>query len=141
MSRGSRTPLAGAALALGLALLVVGCAPANESGFRDSVEHAAQQVAAGDVAGALATIDALEADVSASSMGGTLPAGETDRIQAAIDAVRADLVAMVPPSPMPGPSSQPSDLTDDAATSTDQEDSAGSDTGKGKGKGKGRPDD
>ncbi len=138
--RGRRMPLAAAAVAVGMVLLVVGCAPVHESGFRDRVERAAQQVAAGDVAGALATIDALDSDVAASATGGNLPPAEADRIAAAIAAVRTDLLALAaPPAAATPPPASDTDTA--AATSAAQTDDGNGGRSPGKGKAKGRPHD
>ncbi len=139
--RGRRMPLAAATVPLGMALLVVGCASVHQSGFRDRVEQAAQQVAAGDVAGALATIDALDADVAVSATGGNLPPAEADRIAAAIAAMRTDLVALVAPPATPTAPPPASDPDTAAETSAAQTDDGNGGRSPGKGKAKGRPHD
>ena len=131
-----RVPTFGRVFVLGLAVLLAGCAPTGDPGYRDRVEQVARQASGGDIAGAVTALDALAADVSASSAAGTLPAAEADRIATAIDAVRVDLLALAAPSPSATPSPQPSDSAEVGRDWTDK-----GENGKGKGKGKGRPDD
>ena len=125
------------AFALGPFLLLAGCASTGDPGYRDRVEHVARQASSGDITGAMITLDALAADVSASSVAGELPGPEADRLAAAIAAVRADLVALTPAPPATAPA-QPSEPAEVGGDSTDTSQKG---TGSGEGKGKGRPDD
>lgn len=124
------------AFALGLVLVLAGCASTGDPGYRDRVEHVARQASSGDLAGAMITLDALAADVSAASAAGELPGSEADRLAAAIAAVRADLVALTPP-----PATAPAQPSEPAVVGGDSTDTSQKGTGSGKGKGKGRPDD
>jgi len=88
----------------------VGCTPpaAEPTAWQGSVETVADQAAAGDYAGALASLDALEAEVVARRDAGEIPADEAERILAAIAAVRADLTSLVS-APSPTPESTPTE--------------------------------
>ncbi len=126
----------GVVVALSLASLLGGCAAtAAGPGYRDRVEQIARQASGGDISGALGALDLLAADVSTSAGTGELTASEADRIAAAIDAVRLDLLALAP-APAAVPSLAPSGTGGLEGDSTDQ-----GKNGDGSGKGKGRPDD
>jgi hypothetical protein len=132
-------------VALSLASLLGGCAATAGPGYRDRVEQIARQAAGGDISGALGALDSLAADVSTSAGTGELTAPQADRIAAAIDAVRIDLLALAPapepsaePAPAPVPAAEPSGTSGLEGDSTDEGKNG---VGSGKGKGKGRPDD
>lgn len=111
--------LPAAALALAGVLLLGGCAPpaVQPTAWQGSVETVADQAAGGDYAGALASLDALEAEVVARRDAGEVPVNEADRILAAIATVRADLAALVP-APEPTPEPEPAQTTQEPTPET-----------------------
>ncbi|SDZ10260.1 hypothetical protein [Herbiconiux ginsengi] len=97
MSRRRRQMLVTIPFALAVALS--GCATgapaeiASGTGelMQSTVVTAAEQAAAGDSAGALATLDALQEQLDTASSAGDLSASRATAIQGAIDQVRSDL--------------------------------------------------
>lgn len=85
-----------------------GCAPtepgldsAAASKMQESVSAVTEAAAAGNPAGALAALDALEAQLKEDTASGAISADRSARIQASIDLVRADLTAVLPaPEPV-----------------------------------------
>lgn len=107
-----------AALLAGAALLIplTACsAPALDAGvaaqLQDSVTAVAGAAAAGDLAAAATRLDELQAEFDTAVEADQVTAARAARIQSAITAVRADLVAATP-SPSTSPSGEPAD--DDA---------------------------
>ena len=99
-----------------VALLLVGgaltgCAPSGQRLDTDVAEQLQASVlavssaaAAGDFAGALTALDALEAQLTEGTASGSIDPGRSARIRASIELVRADLVAVIPvPAPEPKP--------------------------------------
>lgn len=86
-----------------------GCAPTEPgldssaaSKMQESVSLVTEAAAAGDPVGALAALDALEAQLKEDTASGAISADRSARIQASIDLVRADLIAALPePEPVP----------------------------------------
>jgi hypothetical protein len=69
--------------------------------MQESVSAVTDAAAAGDPAGALAALDALEAQLKEDTASGAISADRSARIQASIDLVRADLTAALPaPEPV-----------------------------------------
>ena len=91
------------------AVVLTGCAPSDTptAAFQDAVATVAEQAADGDAAGALASLDRLEADVDDALVDGRIDAARAVAIREAIDAVRADLERLAEPSPTPTPSEEP----------------------------------
>jgi hypothetical protein len=90
--------VAGVALA---AAALTGCAPASihadtSQALQQNVVTIADAAASGDVATALAEVDRLQQQVTAGIADGSVSAADGERIQAALDQVRADLLALVP---------------------------------------------
>ena len=74
---------------------------ATASKMQESVSAVTDAAAAGDPAGALAALDALEAQLKEDTASGAISADRSARIQASIDLVRADLTAALPaPEPV-----------------------------------------
>ena len=121
---------AGAALVIGLA----GCASTGPldgsaaAAMQDSVTAVAQLAANGDPNGANARLDQLQTQLDSAIDGDLVTAARAARIQNAIDAVRADLAALIAVPAQPTP-----------AESTPAEDS-GSSSGSGSGSGQGNGD-
>ncbi|WZH37080.1 MAG: hypothetical protein PIR02_00115 [Microbacterium enclense] len=120
MSR--RTPLLSGVLLVAV-LALAGCAaPATApTAWQSTVETVADQASTGDYASALATLDALDADVVARRDSGELSATEADAILGRIATVRADLSALAPtPTPTPEPVTttdpEPAPTTPDEST-------------------------
>ncbi|MFH8249367.1 hypothetical protein ACH3VR_03230 [Microbacterium sp. B2969] len=118
---------AGAALAVALA----GCAPQSSldsaagAQMQDAVVSVAQAAASGDPAGASTQLDGLQAQLDAAIHNDKVTAARAARIQTAIDAVRADLQALLAPPPAPEPSATP------AVTQPSGTDDGGGDKGGG----------
>jgi hypothetical protein len=122
-------------IAVGVVLGAVACAPEPSGADGDLsalVEVAAEQAAAGDLAAAGKTIDALERRVVGQRDTGALDGQQAAAILETVALVRADLTALAP-APAP-PSPTPSAETDDS-----DDDNSGSDgktegnSGNGKG--------
>lgn len=135
-----------AALVLGAALLLSGCAaPSPGEDLRAHVVTAAESVAAGDLDGAAAAIDELEARVLSARDASGLSPEEADEILATITLVRADLAALAtPPAPETETPAAPVEEQQPAVIPDDQGDTPpadqGADSGEEKGNG-GKPDD
>lgn len=94
----------------------------------------ANAAADGDTAGALAALDALEAQLAAAEAAGTVSATRAADIRAAIALVRADLSpAVETPAPTPEPSSlepaEPVSPAEDDGAGDDSDDGNGDDPG------------
>ena len=113
------------ALATGAVVLgtLAGCAPtptdmaasaANQ--LQSAVAAVTQSAAAGDIAGAITHLDALERRLREATAAGDIPADRSAKIEASISLVRADLTAALPTPtptvteqvPAPGGNSEPS---------------------------------
>jgi hypothetical protein len=139
-----------AGLLLAAAVGLTGCAtPAAEpTAWQSAVQTVANQASAGDYTSALATLDALEAEVVARRDAGTLSAEEADGILSRIAVVRADLTSLTPtPAPTPSPTVEPtpdeqSPITDDGGADDEGRENPGDQGpgGNGKGKGPGKDD-
>ncbi|GAA1210677.1 hypothetical protein [Rhodoglobus aureus] len=111
---------------------LTGCAPtepeldsAAASKMQESVSLVTEAAAAGDPAGALAALDALEAQLKEDTASGAISADRSARIQASIDLVRADLTAALPkPEPEPEPTQTEEDpgKSGDKGSKEDKED-------------------
>ena len=141
-------PCAGLLLAAAIAL--TGCTPpaAEPTAWQSAVQTVANQASAGDYASALATLDALEAEVVSRRDAGTLSADEADGILSRIAEVRADLTSLTPtPTATPAPTVEPTP-EDQPAVSDDSGTDDGAPTnpgdqgkgGNGQGKGPGKDD-
>jgi outer membrane biosynthesis protein TonB len=116
-------PAAALLLAAGIALAACTPPDAAPSAWQQSVQTVAELASAGDYASALASLDALEADVIAQRDAGEITAAEADGILARIAAVRADLTTLAPaPSSSPAPEEtgepEPSETTAPEPTET-----------------------
>ena len=105
-----------------------GCAPtepgldsAAASKMQESVSAVTEAAAAGDPAGALAALDALEAQLKEDTASGAISADRSARIQASIDLVRADLTAALP-EPAPTPTEEAPGKSGDKEDKEDKED-------------------
>ena len=119
--------------------------------YRAQVVAIAEASAAGDFAGAIAALDALQAEIDAAVADGTLTAEREQRIREAMTLVRADLDAAIAAATPPEPA--PTEAVDDGADDDDagedaEDDSSGpgnsgdnANTGKGEDKGKGKDKD
>ena len=100
--------ITGALAAAALAVVFAGCStpaidPASASELQDSVVSVAEQAADGDNAAALTKLDELQAQLDQAVEADLITAARAARVQKAIDAVRADLEALVAPAPEPSP--------------------------------------
>lgn len=119
--------------------------------YRAQVVAIAEASAAGDFAGAIAALDALQAEIDAAVADGTLTDEREQRIREAMILVRADLDAAIAAAtpPEPAPSEAVDDGTDDDDAGEDAEDDSSgpgnsgdnANTGKGEDKGKGKEKD
>lgn len=119
--------------------------------YRAQVVAIAESSAAGDFAGAIAALDALQAEIDAAVADGTLTAEREQRIREAMTLVRADLDAAIAAAtpPEPAPTEAVDDGTDDDDAGEDAEDDSSgpgnsgdnANTGKGEDKGKGKEKD
>lgn len=119
--------------------------------YRAQVVAIAESSAAGDFAGAIAALDALQAEIDAAVADGTLTDEREQRIREAMTLVRADLDAAIAAAtpPEPAPSEAVDDGTDDDDAGEDAEDDSSgpgnsgdnANTGKGEDKGKGKEKD
>ncbi|MDU0365907.1 hypothetical protein AB0O16_11565 [Microbacterium sp. NPDC089180] len=108
-----RASLAGV-VAVAAALALAGCTPpAAPTAWQQNVQTIAEQASAGDYASALASLDALEAEVTARRDAGEITAEEADAILTRIATVRADLTGLVP-TPTPTPEPEPAQTTEPA---------------------------
>lgn len=159
----SRARTIAVTLALATSFALGGCA-ANSSGMaegssaqlRSTVVTAAEQAAAGDSAGALDTLDALQAQLDEGTAAGEISSERAATIQTALDAVRAGLqpapaetTAPVETEPVETVDTDPEPVAPEPAdpeptapdTVTDApagDDGEGGDDGKGKGNGNGK---
>jgi hypothetical protein len=107
------------ALALVGTALLSGCAPSDPSDAATerldaSVVQTADRAASGDYAGAVASLDVLQARLAEYVEAGDVTADRSAEIQAAIDTVRADLAALIAAqsTPTPEPSESGTGVTD-----------------------------
>ena len=142
-----RRAIAAASVTLALAGGLAACAPepdlaAEQSqAYRTQVVAIADSSAAGDYAGALAALEALQAEVDAAVADGSLEGDREQRIVEAIALVRADLEAAIAAAATPEPAptevapapAPPDGTTDNSGPGNGPEDS---NTGKGEEKGK-----
>lgn len=153
-----RRALAATSVALALVAGLAGCTGEPEIAERQADAYRAQVVAiaeasaAGDYAGAVAALDALQAEVDAGVTDGTIADDREQRIAEAIALVRADLEAAIAAATTPEPApAEPLDGQDGGDTGggdTGTGDSSGpgnsgenANTGKGEEKGKGKGKD
>lgn len=101
------------ALALAAVLALTGCTPpaAEPTAWQGVVQTLASQASGGDYASASATLDQLDADVTAQRDAGSLSAAEAEAILARIAVVRADLSSLLP-APEPTAESTPEPTTE-----------------------------
>lgn len=114
------------ALVFASALALSACAQpaASPTAWQQSVQTVAEQASAGDYASALASLDALEAEVTARRDAGEITAEEADAILARIATVRADLASLVPApssSPTPEQTAAPQESVEPEETSEPEE--------------------
>ncbi|WJS91890.1 hypothetical protein [Microbacterium testaceum] len=97
-----------AGLLLAAAIVLTACTPpaATPTAWQQNVQTVADLASGGDYASALASLDALEADVVARRDAGEISADEADGILSRIATVRADLTSLVP-TPTPTPTTEP----------------------------------
>ncbi|MGD8166947.1 hypothetical protein ACEXOS_006955 [Herbiconiux sp. P16] len=111
------------ALAIGLSGCAAGASPDITSGagelMQSTVVAAADQAAAGDSAGALATLDSLQEQLDTASAEGDVSTSRAAAIQAAVDLVRSDL--------QPAPAVEPAPEATPATVPTTTDDSGGTD--------------
>uniref|UniRef100_UPI0028D865E2 hypothetical protein n=1 Tax=uncultured Microbacterium sp. TaxID=191216 RepID=UPI0028D865E2 len=115
-------PAAALLLAAGIALAACTPPDAAPSAWQQSVQTVAELASAGDYASALASLDALEADVIAQRDAGEITAAEADGILARIATVRADLTSLAPApssSPVPEETGEPEPSETTAPEPTD----------------------
>lgn len=112
-----------AALALAATVLLSGCAPSDPSDavtarLDASVVQTADRAASGDYAGAAASLDVLQTRLAEYVEAGDVTADRSAEIQAAIDAVRADLAALIAAqtTPTPEPTETETGVTDQTET-------------------------
>ncbi|WP_243073913.1 hypothetical protein [Microbacterium sp. SS28] len=141
---------ASAAAAAIVVAALTGCAsPSLDTSFGDqlqtSVVEVASAAAGGDLPGAIVQLDEVQAQLQEAIDAEAVTAARAARIQTAIDAVRADLEALVPPAPAPAPEPAPVEPGTDGVDDGDQgngNDNSGpgnnnGNSGKDKDKGKG----
>ena len=110
-----------AVLLVASTLLLAGCAsapaaddpvavdPAVSAALQSDVVEVANAGADGDYESALAHLDDLQSALDAAIADGSLTASKATSIQAAIDAVRADLTELAAPEPEPEPTTEPTE--------------------------------
>jgi hypothetical protein len=146
-----RQRLTAAVAGVALALALAGCAPqasldsSASAQMRDAVVAVAQAAASGDPAGASTKLDGLQGQLDAAVQNDQVTAARAARIQTAIDAVRADLQALLAPPPAPSPTQTQTQTTGTGGGQGGNENSGpGNNNGNkdddGKGKGKGGKD-
>lgn len=99
-----------AGLVVAAVLTLSACTPptAEPTAWQSRVETVAAQAFGGDYAAALATLDALEVEVTARRDAAELAADEAEAILSRIATVRADLTSLTPtPAPEPVQTSEP----------------------------------
>ena len=154
-----RRTIAAASVTLALVGGLAGCtaepelAAEQSQAYRAQVVAIAESSAAGDYAGAIAALDALQAEVDADAADDTLSGDREARIREAIALVRTDLDAAIAAAtpPEPAPTETVEDGADDAGDDggeVDEGDSSGpgnsdgnANTGNGEDKGKGKGKD
>ncbi|MBB3156628.1 outer membrane biosynthesis protein TonB [Microbacterium proteolyticum] len=115
-----------AALLLAATVALAACTPpaAAPTAWQQSVQTVAEQASSGDYASALASLDALEADVIARRDAGEITAAEADGILARIATVRTDLTSLTPAPSSPPPEEtlepEPSETTAPEPTETSE---------------------
>lgn len=104
-------------LALAGAFALAGCTPpaAEPTAWQSVVQTLASQASGGDYASALATLDQLEAEVTAQRDTGTLATDAAEAILSRIATVRADLTSL---APSPEPTAPVSESTPEPSQST-----------------------
>ena len=132
--RSVRSACSAAAIAFALTFGLASCTPSGDdltAELHGSVVQIAERAAAGDFAGALAELDLLDRDVTTAVEAGEIDDAREGEIRAAIELVRADLVAAATPSattPPPAPATEGDD---------DGEDDDPGNSGNGNGNGNG----
>ena len=128
----SRRRFAMTAVVLSAGLALAGCTPpvAEPTAWQGVVQTLASQASGGDYAAASATLDQLEADVTA----------EAQAILDRIAAVRADLVSLVPApepttetTPEPAPEAPAPTTVDDDGADDEEQQTPGESDGEGPG--------
>ena len=119
-----------AAVLLGV-LLVSGCAATSDDLSEESaarlqamVVSTAETAAAGDASAALAELDVLQIALDEARARGEVSDERAATIQAALDLVRADLVALLPPAPESVPTA-PAEEQTPVQSEPDDEDNGG----------------
>jgi hypothetical protein len=106
--------------------------------LQQGVVLVADAAAAGDTAGAIAALDALEARLAEAEADGSVSASRLTDIRSAIATVRADLSPVVEtPAPTPTPTPSSVEPVEPAAPVDDGADEPGDDGGPGNGNGNG----
>ncbi len=113
-------------LALAGAFALAGCTPpaAEPTAWQGVVQTLASQASGGDYASALATLDQLEAEVTAQRDTGTLATDAAEAILSRMATVRADLTSL---APSPEPTAPVSESTPEPSQSTVTDDDDGDD--------------
>lgn len=121
------------AVAVAAALVLAGCSPAPEDGWRDQVSQAAEQASSGDYAAADATLATVEQAVAAARDDARIDDARAGEILAAVATVRADLSTLATPSPAPSESTPPVETTTPTPTpeETDEDEPAAPAPGNG----------
>lgn len=129
------------AVTVAAALVLAGCSPAPEDGWRDQVSQAAEQASSGDYAAADATLATVEQAVTAARDDARIDDARAGEILAAVATVRADLSTLATPSPAPSESTSPVETTTPTPTpaETDEDEPAAPAPGNGNGNGNGKP--
>lgn len=131
------------AVAVATAIMLAGCSPAPEDGWRDQVSRAAEQASSGDYAAADATLAAVEQAVAAARDDARIDGTRAGEILAAVATVRADLSTLATPTPAPSESAPAVESTAPASTpapeEADEDEPAQPETGPGNGNGNGKP--
>ncbi|MBD8478594.1 hypothetical protein [Microbacterium sp. CFBP 8794] len=119
-----------AGLVLAAVLTLSACTPpaAEPTAWQSTVETVAAQASGGDYVAALATLDALEAEVTARRDAGELAADEAEAILSRIATVRADLTSLTP-TPTPTPTPEPVQTSEPVQQPTVPEEDGSSDDG------------
>jgi hypothetical protein len=127
------------AVAVAAAIVLAGCSPAPEDGWRDQVSQAAEQASSGDYAAADATLATVEQAVAAARDDARIDDARAGEILAAVATVRADLSTLATPSPAPSESTSPVETTTPTPTpaETDEDEPAAPAPGNGNGNGNG----
>lgn len=113
--------VAGALVLSGCAAPTSDLAAGTAATMQQSVELIAERAAAGDIAGALAELDALQARLDEAEGAGTIGAERAGRVQQRIDLVRTDLLALAAqpvPTTTPVPTDEPNEAPEQPAPTT-----------------------